>query len=192
LDAETDRLRSENFADRALKPGAPAPDFILPDAQGNPVRLHGLLRSGPVVVVFYRGGWCPHCNIHLRGFQRALPDLRKLSAQVVAISPQLPDESLTTQQKAELEYSVLSDVGNKVGHKFGVVFRLSDPHLELLADFDSPLEASNGKEGAFEMPMPATFVIDTAGIIRSADVEVDYMRRVDPDDVVEKIRQLKR
>lgn len=191
LDAETDRLRSENLADRALKPGAPAPDFILPDTQGNPVRLHGLLRNGPVVVVFYRGGWCPYCNIHLRGFQRALPELRKLGAQLVAISPQLPDESLSTQQKDELEYPVLSDVGNKVGHKFGVAFRLSDPHLELLVDFDNPLEASNGKEGAFEMPMPATFVVDTTGIIRFAGVEVDYTRRVDPDDVIEKIRHIK-
>jgi thiol-disulfide isomerase/thioredoxin len=93
MDAETEALRASGMERRALKPGAVAPDFMLPDAQGRCVRLQSLLRQGPVVLVFYRGGWCPYCNLHLRGFQRALPELQQFGAQIVAISPQLPDNS---------------------------------------------------------------------------------------------------
>jgi peroxiredoxin len=190
MDADTERLTAEKFADRALQPGAVAPDFILPDAQGKLVWCHSLLRNGPAVVVFYRGGWCPYCNIHLRGFQRSLPELKALGAQIVAISPQVPDNSLSTQEKDELEYPVLSDVGNKVAHKFGVAFRLSDPLLKLYESFGHPLLEANGKEGEFELPVPATFVIDTKGVIRRSHVDVDYTHRLDPEDVIIAIKKL--
>ena len=135
MDAETARLAASRLASRALKAGDSAPDFILPDAQGNPVRLYPLLREGHVVVVFYRGGWCPYCNLHLRGFQRRLAQIRELGAQVVAISPRLPDNSLSTQEKNELAFPVLSDVGNKIGRKFGIVFKLSKGLLDLYRTF---------------------------------------------------------
>jgi peroxiredoxin len=191
MDAETNRLAAEKLPALALQTGADAPDFILPDAQGKPVRLQALLKNGPVVVVFYRGGWCPYCNIQLKGFQRSLPQITKLGAQVVAISPQLPDNSLSTQEKAELEYPVLSDVGNKVAHKFGVAYRLSDPMLKLFVDFENPLVDSNGKDGEFELPVPATFLIDAKGVVRLSHVDVDFTQRLDPDDVVEGIKNLR-
>jgi len=122
MDAETARLAGSNLAAGALKVGESGPDFILPDAHGEPVRLNSLLNDGPVVLIFYRGGWCPYCNLHLRGFQRRLPDIRLLGAQIVGISPQLPDNSLSTQEKNELSFPVLSDVGNKVARQFGIVF----------------------------------------------------------------------
>lgn len=184
MDAETERLARERVVDRALQPQDAAPDFILPDAQGIPVRLHSLLRKGPVVVAFYRGGWCPYCNLHLRGFQRVLPQLHALGAQILAISPQLPDHSLTTREKNALEFPVLSDVGNKVAHQFGVSFRLSDTLLKLYSDFGHPLLDSNGTDGAFELPIPATFLIGSNGLIRLAHVDVDYTRRLDPDAIV--------
>lgn len=190
MDGETERLRAECDGARSLKPGETAPDFTLPGAQGEPVRLYGLLREGPAVVVFYRGGWCPYCNIHLRSFQRSLPELRELGAQIVAVSPQLPDQSLSTRERNALEFPVLSDVGNKVAHQYGVAFRLSDRLLKLYVDFGHPLEASNGPDGAFELPVPATFVLDTEGIVLLSHVEVDYTRRLDPDDVVARLRQL--
>jgi peroxiredoxin len=189
MDADSERLAVTKFAERALRQGAVAPDFILPDAQGKLVRLQSLLRDGPVVIIFYRGGWCPFCTLHLRGFQRGLPELKALGAQIVAISPQLPDNSLSTREKGELKYPLLSDVGNKIAHKFGVAFRLSDPLLKVYESFGLSLLEANGKEGEAELPVAATFVIDTNGVVRHSRVDVDYTRRIDPDEVVERIKK---
>ena len=189
MDAETEALRASGIERRALKPGTPVPDFILPDAQGRSVRLHSLLRQGPVVLVFYRGGWCPYCNLHLRGFQRALPRLQKLGAQIVAISPQLPDNSLSTQEKHELAFPVLSDVGNKVAHQFGIVFQIGEKLQELYGKFGHPLDLFNGPEGAQQLPIPATFLVDRKGVIRLAHIDADYTRRLDPDDVITALTQ---
>ena len=191
MDAETARLAASNVAGGALKMGDSAPDFILPDAHGELVRLNSLLREGHVVVVFYRGGWCPYCNLHLRGFQRRLPQFRELGAQIVAISPQLPDNSLSTQEKNELAFPVLSDVGNKVSRQFGIVFELSNDLVKLYRQFGHALEDANGASGKRELPFPATFLIDDNGTIRLAHVDVDYSRRLDPDDVLETLKYLK-
>lgn len=190
MDAETARLAASNLASGALKMGDSAPDFILPDAQGEPARLYSLLRDGHVVVVFYQGGWCPYCNLHLRGFQRRLAQFRDLGAQVVAVSPQLPDNSLSTQEKNELAFPVLSDVGNKVARQFGIVFELSDDLVELYRQFGHALEDANGASGKRELPVPATFLIDGNGTVRLAHVDVDYTRRLDPDDVIETLKEL--
>jgi peroxiredoxin len=142
------------------------------------------------VLVFYRGGWCPYCNLHLRGFQRQLAEFQSAGAQIVAISPQLPDQSLTTQEKDELEFPVLSDVGLHAAHAFGVAFELSKDLLELYEDFDHPLEESNGTEGGRELPMPATFVILPDRTIAFAQVEADYTRRAEPLEVLNLVREL--
>jgi peroxiredoxin len=190
MDAETEALRASGIERRALHAGAVAPDFMLPDAQGRCVRLQSLLRQGPAVLVFYRGGWCPYCNLHLRGFQRALPELRQFGAQIVAISPQLPDNSLSTQEKDELTFTVLSDVGNKVATRFGIVFRIGESLQELYRQFGHPLDVFNGPDGAQHLPVPATFLIDGKGVIRLARVDVDYTRRLDPDDVITALTKL--
>jgi peroxiredoxin len=191
MDTETEALRASGIEHRALKPGAVAPDFMLPDAQGRCVRLQSLLRQGPVVLVFYRGGWCPYCNLHLRGFQRALPELQQFGAQIVAISPQLPDNSLNTQEKDELTFAVLSDVGNKVARRFGIVFQIGEELKKLYGKFGHPLDVFNGPDGAQQLPVPATFLIDKEGVIRMAHVDVDYTRRLDPDDVIDNLRELR-
>jgi peroxiredoxin len=190
-DAETARLGASNVADGALKMGDSAPDFILPDTHGEPVRLHSLLRKGPVVVVFYRGGWCPYCNLHLRGFQRRLAQFHELGAQIVAISPQLPDNSLSTQEKNELAFSVLSDVGNKVARRFGVVIQLSDNLVKLYRHFGHALADFNGEPGKNALPVPGTFLLDSKGIVRLVHVDVDYTRRLDPDKVIEVLKTLR-
>ena len=191
LDAETSRLAASGLAARALKVGNTAPDFILPDVHGEPVRLRAQLNAGPVVVVFYRGGWCPYCNLHLGGFQRRLQAFRELGATVVAISPQLPDNSLSTKEKDELAFTVLSDVGNKVARQFGIVFELSDELVELYRKFGHALEDFNGADGSRELPVPATFLLDGEGTIRLANVDVDYTRRVDPDEVIKVLKTFK-
>lgn len=191
MDAETSRLAASNLVSRALNIGDTVPDFILPDAHGEPIRLRGLLNRGPVVIIFYRGGWCPYCNLHLRGFQRRLQEFRDLGAQVVAISPQLPDNSLSTQEKDDLAFPVLSDVGNKVARQFGIVFELNDKLLELYRQFGHALEDFNGPDGKRELPVPATFLVDGNGTIRLAHVDVDYTQRIDPDDVIRALMALR-
>lgn len=188
MDAATAELVNNAVASHALQPGDIAPDFILPNVDGRSVRLYSELERGPVVLVFYRGGWCPFCNIHLRGFQKSLAEFKAAGAQVVAISPQLPDQSLTTQEKDELAFPVLSDVGLNTARAFGVAFELPKALFDLYMDFDQPLENSNGVEGAKELPLPATFVIRADRTIAYAHVEVDFMRRSEPLEVLNLVR----
>jgi len=121
---------------------------------------------------------------------RRLAELRELGAQIVAISPQLPDNSLSTREKNDLAFPVLSDVGNKVARRFGIVFELSDDLVELYRNFGHALEEANGNSGKRELPFPGTFLIDGNGTIRLAHVYVDYTRRLDPDDVIETLKEL--
>ena len=190
MDAATAELVNNAAVSHALQPGDIAPDFILPNVDGRSVRLYSELERGPVVLVFYRGGWCPFCNIHLRGFQKSLAEFKAAGAQVVAVSPQLPDQSLTTQEQDELAFPVLSDVGLNTARAFGVAFELPKALLDLYADFDHPLENVNGVEGAKELPLPATFVIRADRTIAYAHVEADFMRRSEPLEVLNLVREL--
>lgn len=190
MDAATAALVGSGAATAALKVGDTAPDFILPDVDGDPVRLHGALQHGPVVLVFYRGGWCPYCNIHLRGFQRHLPDFAAAGVGLIAVSPQLPDASLTTHEKNELAFPVLSDVGLNATRAFGVAFELPRELLRLYADFGHSLADANGEAGATALPMPATFLIRPDRTIAFAHVEADYTRRSEPLEVLALARSL--
>jgi peroxiredoxin len=190
MDASTTELENKAVASHVLKPGGIAPDFILPNVDGRSVRLYTELERGPVVLVFYRGGWCPYCKIHLRGFQKSLADFKAAGAQVMVISPQLPDQSLITREKDRLAFPVLSDVGLNTARVFGVAFELPKALLKLYADFDNPLEKFNGAEGERELPMPATFVIRPNRTIAYAHVEADYTRRSEPLEVLNLVRKL--
>ena len=160
-----------------------APNFVLPDATGNKIELQTLLREGPVVLSFYRGRWCPYCNIELQSLQAALPRIVAHEASLVAVSPQTPDESLSTSEKNELEFSVLSDLGNSVAREYGLVFTLPEPLRPIYADFGIDLRAHNGDE-SFELPVPATYVIDRDAKVRYAFVNADYRQRAEPSDIV--------
>lgn len=191
MDAATEELQRSAAASRAIKTGDAAPDFILPNVDGRIVRLYTELEGGPVVLVFYRGGWCPYCNIHLRGFQKLLAEFKAAGAHVMAISPQLPDQSLTTQEKDELAFPVLSDVGLNTARAFGVAFELPKALLNLYVDFGHPLDVFNGEEGGKELPIPATFIIGTDRTIAYAQIDPDYTVRSEPLDVLKLVRDLK-
>ena len=190
MDAATDALTASGAAHSALKIGDIVPDFILPDVDGTSFRLYGALENGPVVLVFYRGGWCPYCNLHLRGFQRLLPAFSAAGAQLVAISPQLPDGSLGTREKDELTFPVLSDVGLHTARAMGISFELPMPLLQLYADVGHALAATNGESGATALPMPATFVVLPDRTLAFAHVEADYTRRAEPLDVLALVQSL--
>jgi len=170
--------------------GDSAPDFILPDKDGNAVRLYSLLRAGHVVVVFYRGSWCPYCDLQLRDFQRRLADLRDLRAQVVAISPQLPANLLRTHVKNHLEFPVLSDVGDKVAREFGLLLQVSDRLRELYYGlFRHQLEDVNDPSGMEKLPVPGTFFVDNNATIRLAHVDVDHTHRLKADEIIETLAE---
>jgi peroxiredoxin len=174
----------------ALREGDVAPDFSLPDTRGHMVALKTLLDRGPVVISFYRGGWCPFCNLELRGLQRVLPEIVQMGASLVAISPQLPDNSLSTQEKNQLTFPVLSDVGNIEAKRFGIVFTLPTALVDANRAIGRELVEINGESGAAQLPMPATFVLDKSGVIRLAFVEEDWSKRLDPDIVLDTLRGL--
>ena len=174
----------------ALREGDVGPDFALPDIHGHVLALKALLDRGPVAISFYRGGWCPFCNLELRGLQRVLPEIAQLEASLVAISPQLPDNSLSTEEKNQLTFPVLSDVGNIVAKRFGIVFSLSAALVDANKAIGRDLAAINGEAGADQLPIPATFVLDKSGLLRLAFVEEDWRKRLDPDIVVETLRGL--
>lgn len=173
---------------KSLKTGEKAPDFTLPNLTGEPVTLSALLAKSPVVLTFYRGGWCPYCNMQLRAYQSILPEIEALGAKLVAVSPQTPDESLSTAEKNELTFEVLSDVGNVVARAFGLVFRLPDDLRELYLKMNIDLERSNGTD-EWELPMPGTFVIQPNGSVIHAFVPADYTQREEPETILDVLRQ---
>lgn len=167
-----------------VQPGDKAPDFELPDATGKTVSLQQLLTDGPVVLAFYRGAWCPYCNLQLSLYQKALDKIKAAGATLVAVSPQTPDHALSMQEKNELRFPVLTDSRNEVARQYTTVFRNGDAPVATMAslgyDFDSFYE-NNSRE----IPVPAVFIIDQTGVVTFAKTEGgDYRNRVAPDEVL--------
>jgi peroxiredoxin len=189
MDAATEALRSSGLAEHSLAVGATAPDFSLPDAVGNKVTLSALLTEGPVVLSFYRGGWCPYCSIELRTLQARLPEITEAGGTLVAISPQTPDNSLSTAEKLELAFPVLSDAANTVARSYGLVFSLPKDLQELYYGWGLDLTSANG-DATFELPLPATFVIGADGTVSWRFADANYTKRAEPDDIIAALRAL--
>lgn len=187
LQRATEELIRSGLAGKALQAGAKAPDFTLPDAEGRPVRLATLLAKGPVVLTFYRGGWCPYCNLQLKSYQEQLAQIHALGAELVAVSPQRPDRTVDTVQKDALRFPVLSDAGNAIARRYGLVFRVADEVLPIYKTFGIDLEAANG-DATHELPMPGTFIIDPDGTVRLAFVQADYTKRLPVEQILEQLR----
>ena len=183
FDRDAEALGASNAFDHALGLGANAPTFTLPDARGGEVALEHLLANGPVVLVFYRGAWCPYCNLQLAAFQSALADIEAAGATLVAVSPQTPDQSLTLAEQRALEFPVLSDSGNRVAREYGLVYASSQVNTETLRELGVELADFNGDD-TNTLPAAATFVIGQDGRIRFASVSGDYRWRVGPEEVL--------
>ncbi|MCC7412746.1 MAG: AhpC/TSA family protein [Gammaproteobacteria bacterium] len=182
-------LAASGLPARSLREGRTVPDFTLPNARGEDVSLAALLARGPVVLSFYRGGWCPYCNLELRALQNVLGEIETLGASLVAISPEQPDQSLSTAGKNALAFEVLSDAGNRVARDFGLVFELAEELRPVFAKFGIDLAARNGDD-SFELPVPATYVIDRGGVVRYAFVDTDYRKRAEPLDILTSLQSL--
>lgn len=185
----TAALAESGITLKAPKTNEIMPEFSLPNHKGNNVSLSSLLEGGPVVVTFYRGGWCPYCNFELREYQESLEEIKSLGATLVAITPELPDASLSTSEKNELAFEVLSDVNAEYAKDLGLVFSLPDALKPIYLSFGIDVEAHNGK-GQFGLPLAATFVIAKDGTIASAFVDADYTLRQEPSEVISVLKSL--
>lgn len=180
------QVKATGIESRALQVGAVAPDFTLPEAKGKPVTLSTMLKDGPVVLTWYRGGWCPYCNLQLAAYQEKMEELKAMGAQLVAISPQLPDGSMSTAQKSALEFSVVSDVGNTTAKAYGLAYKVPAAIEDMYKTF---LPKANGDE-SLELPLSAVYVVGRDGKIKWAQVDADYRVRAEPEDVVRAVKDL--
>ncbi|MGD3106447.1 peroxiredoxin-like family protein [Streptomyces sp. YGL11-2] len=176
-------LAASGQAGRARQVGERAPAFGLPSATGTTVSLDALLAAGPVVLTFYRGAWCPYCNIALRALQERHAEITARGARLVAVSPQIPDESLSLIEKHGLAFDVLSDVGSDTATRYGLSFDLPDDLAAVYESFGFDLQRVNGGHPR-TLPLPATYVIDRGGIIRWAFIDTDYTARAEPADIL--------
>jgi peroxiredoxin len=181
----------DGLAKMALKVGDHAPSIMLGNARGETVDVGVLLKKGPVIVTFYRGGWCPFCNLELRGLQRLLPDIEAVGASLVAISPEKPDDSLSTAEKNALTFEVLSDVGQKVGRAFRLVYEFNDELKSAYKEFGLDIPAKNGAGDEWALPISATYIIDRDGIIIYAYTDADYRDRADADDILNFLKSIR-
>lgn len=187
MEAATAALRASGIEQGAAQAGSLAPaGLVLPDALGQPVALDDLRRQGPLVLLFYRGGWCPYCNLELRAWQRRLADLRHMGARLVAVSPQTPDHSLSTSEKNELAFPVLSDSSLAAATAFGIAFTLPADLVDLYQSVGHDLPQRNGN-GKWALPLPATYVIDRDGRIVYAHIEADYRERAEPQEALDAV-----
>lgn len=187
----TTALIASGQAERALKAGDLAPAFTLNDQDNKPVSSRVLLAKGPLVVSFYRGVWCPYCNLELQALEAALPELETRGASLVAISPQTAPNSRKSARDNNLTFPILSDAMCEVADAFGIRFTLPDDLVALYKNFKNELPAFNN-DPAWVLPMPARFVIGMDGIIAYAEVNPDYTRRPDPSELLPALDLLRR
>ncbi|OYW73697.1 MAG: hypothetical protein B7Z37_20555 [Verrucomicrobia bacterium 12-59-8] len=174
----------------AKQAGERAPDFTLRNAAGKEITLSTLLKQGPVVLTWYRGGWCPYCNLSLRALQQVLPELQAAGAQLVALTPELPDKSATTQEKNALQFQVLTDLNHGVAKEYGVAFKLTATVRDLYKQHFDLLEYNGAEASDDTLPLAATYIIDRDGTIRYAFLDADYRKRAEPAELAAFVKQL--
>jgi peroxiredoxin len=185
----TAELIASGQAERTLKAGDRAPAFTLPDADGVAVSSTDLLARGPLVLTFYRGVWCPYCNLDLQAIEAAANDIRGFGAALLAISPQTPANSRRSHRENKLSFPILSDHAGMVANTFGLRFRLPDYLIAIYKQFGVDLAVHNG-EPSWTLPMPSRYVVGRDGVIAYAEVNPDYTRRPDPAELLPVLRRL--
>jgi peroxiredoxin len=189
FDEEQAALLAAGLPDGIATPGTPMPDGKLLDVHGAPTTLEGAREGAAAVVVFYRGAWCPCCNVALRAYEHELvPALRERGIAFVAISPQKPDGALTMQEANELTYTVLSDPGNQIAGQLGILTAPSEGARANHAWMGVDVPGSNG-DGTYTIPFPTAVLVDADGTIRWIDVHVDYTTRAEPEEIIAAARK---
>ncbi|VAW53694.1 AhpC/Tsa family protein GSU0066 [hydrothermal vent metagenome] len=189
LMSELKTLIALGMAEQAIKVGDTFPTFSLANANESAVSLSTLLKDGPLVISFYRGAWCPYCNLEINALQNHLTDIQATGAQLVAISPQTPDKSNDQVSASKLTFDVLSDTDNQLAKQCGLVFTLPESLRPIYADWQLDIPGHNGDD-TFELPMPATFIIGTDGLVKYAFIDMDYTKRLEPEIIIKQLKAL--
>ena len=173
----------------AIQVGDTIPSFRMQNAVGEDVSSAELLRQGPLLLTFYRGEWCPFCNLALSAMQKHVDDFKAKGVILVAISPELPNQSLTTTEKHALKFPVLSDIGNSFAKQLGILFPQPDTLRPVFDQFGHDLKTRNGDD-SFALPIPATFLVDKKGVVRNRYINPDYTQRLEPSTALRWIHAL--
>lgn len=184
-----EHLLASNAGESAVGVGDQAPDFSLPDLNGQQRRLSDLLERGPLVLSFYRGGWCPFCNLEFRALMDHLTEIESQGATLVGISPELPDAAAESVRQNGITFEVLSDAGNRVIRQWGLVSPVDEAIRPHYLQWGINLPAVNG-DASYELPIPATYVIDRQGRIRAACINKDYTQRMEPAEIIDALKRL--
>lgn len=190
VDEIINEAKAFHKGENAIKIDEKAPNFTLPNPLGEPIELFDLLSKGVVVLTFYRGSWCPYCNLQLRALQDKLTEIHQLGATLVAISPEVPDSSMTKNEISNMEFTVLSDQDAKVASQYGVGWEIPEFLLEhMRIDRNLDLNKINNGNGSI-LPIPATFILGRDGIVKWNYVNVDYRIRSEPDEIIEALKHM--
>ena len=184
IGAAFEKLMSSDTGINAPKNGDLAPDFVLPNAHGDNRQLSELLKDGPVVLNFYRGGWCPFCNLEFKALSDIMPQIKEKGASLISVSPELPDVSLTTIEKHNLPFEVLSDVGNEIADHYGLIMTVYEEIRPLYTQWGIDLPTANGDD-SFQLPIPATYIIKQDGTIQTYYVNKNYTSRMEPKAILD-------
>ena len=184
FDLDAEALQKEHSSILKLQVGDKAPDFSLSNAVNQTVNLYEVLKNERVVLTFYRGLWCPYCNLALSQYQAITPEVKAAGATFIAISPQNPDNSLSVKEKNELAFEVLSDNGNIVAKGYTTVHKNPATSTNKMAELGYDYDSFYSQEGS-EIPIPAVFIIEQDGTISFAKSEGgDYRNRVEPAEII--------
>ncbi|VAW74629.1 AhpC/Tsa family protein GSU0066 [hydrothermal vent metagenome] len=182
-------MLATEISDKTLITGNKVANFSLPNALGHQVTLSEALNKGPVVLSFYRGGWCPYCNIEFAALNNILPQIKELGASLIGVSPETPDSTISTVEKHDLQFEVLSDSGNTIAEQFGLVLSVPSVMRPHYLSWGIDVPAANGDE-SYDLPIPATYVIDTTGTITAHFVNKDYTQRMEPEDIIAALKTI--
>jgi peroxiredoxin len=183
-----EEIRASGIESRILPVGVKAPEFVLADHDGEQVSSADLLSQGNLIVCFIRGRWCPFCCGQVEAMNFLLPHFREAGAKLVAISPQTVKQSYFMHDQHKLKFPLLADAGNRVARQFGLVYRVPSDQEELYRRVMVNLPFTNGEE-SWELPIPATYVLDQDGTVRFASASADYTERPEPVDVLRRVER---
>nr|WP_231943648.1 peroxiredoxin-like family protein [Aeoliella mucimassa] len=183
-----DEVRESKIEKTAKQVGDQAPDGTLAGWDGEEVTLSELWKEQPIVLMWYRGGWCPYCNLQLKAMEESLGELEGAGARLVVLSPELPENAKQTAEANELTFKVLHDSQSELAHKYGIVFPLSDLITGIYRD-RLKLPAVNGYD-TMELPLAATYIVDRQGVIRYAFLDADYKKRAEPAEIIKAVKTL--